>query len=360
MSAQKKRVLICYTKLAHYRIPIFERLAAYYDLTIVHSGERCTSADSCFEEIVLPVRRVGRFHYQTGLWSVIRRNRYEAVIFFLDLAWISIVLSFLFCPGIQRRITWGLWRTGRRIPNLVRLCSALYAHANVFYSVGAAQEFLTLGVPNNKIYVARNTVKVESPYRREGGCRNTLLFVGSFDRRKRNDVAITAFSDIVNLIPSQIKLVFVGDGSDKETARGLARSRNVSDRIEFHPATTDDQTLRLFYSNAIASFSFGQAGLSVLQSLGHGVPFITCRKAVSGGEIENIRHNYNGILCDNDIEGLKTAFVKVCTDCDFVSQLGLNAKEHYHKYCDEYNMVNGFRSAIEGIPQQLPSSVWEE
>ena len=345
-----KRVLICYTKLAHYRIPIFQRLALQYDLTVVHSGSRLTSSNAGFSEIVLPVKRLGRFYYQPGLWSIIREGRFDATIFFLDLAWISILLGFLFCPGAGRRITWGLWRTGCRIADYLRWQAALHADANIFYSYGAASDFLKLGVPASKVWVAMNTVHVECPERDEGSHRDALLFLGSFTTRKRNDVAVRAFCEILDRLPAGIKLVFVGDGPAKQSTQMLAKDLCGSDRVEFHPGTTDPELIRRFYSRAIAAFSFGQAGLSVLQSLGHGVPFITCANAISGGEIENLRHNYNGILCKDDIDDLKEAFLKVCLNPAFACELGRNALLHYKNFCTVEKMVEGFKGAVEGIP----------
>mgnify|MGYP000221110684 CR=1 FL=1 len=346
----RKTLLICYTKLAHYRVPVFERLGLYYDLWVVHSGKQLTPGDAGFKEIILPGTRIGPFFYQPGLWSLIRDGKFDAVIFFLDLAWLSISLSFFLNRGAYKRITWGLWRTGLRIANYVRLRAALHADANVFYSEGAAADFINFGVPADKIWVARNTVYVERPERAEETLRDSLLFIGSFDYRKRNDMAVRAFYDIIGQLPPHIKLVFVGDGPAKRSTQLLARNIDDPGRIEFHPGTTDPSLIRQFYSKAIASFSFGQAGLSVLQSLGHGVPFITCLDAISGGEIENLRHHYNAILCGDDINDLKNAFLKVCLSSDLASKLGQNALEHYKALCTVDRMVAGFRGAIESIP----------
>ena len=62
----------------------------------------------------------------------------------------------------------------------------------------------------------------------------------------------------------------------------------------------DEGQLATLYANSIASVSFGQAGLAVLQSFANSVPLVTKNGAVSGGEIDNIEHGVNGLLIKTD------------------------------------------------------------
>ncbi len=347
-TACRKKVLICYTELLHYRIPLLEALALDYDLTVAHGGTRLSDGEAGFNEIVLPARKLGRFRFQSGLLRLVRSGHFSAEIFFLDVAWVSILLSFVFCPRGCRRVSWGLWRTRRPLANVVRLWAARFASANVFYSDVAAAEFAGLGIPKEKIWVARNTVRVTRPERVEGTDRNTLIFIGSFDPRKQNDVAVKAFHEALEFIPLDVRLVFVGDGVAKKETRELARDLPESDRIKFCSGTIDPETIRRYYSTAIASVSYGQAGLSVLQSLGHGVPFITRRDAISGGEIENLTDDFNSILCESDVDSLRNAFIRVCTDRKLAERLGRNAIKYYKDHCTIECMASGFIGAVEG------------
>jgi glycosyltransferase involved in cell wall biosynthesis len=85
----------------------------------------------------------------------------------------------------------------------------------------------------------------------------------------------------------------------------LVVSLKIQNRVIFKGKITSNKDLIEFYRNAFVSVSFGQAGLSVLQSLGYGVPFITKKNAISGGEITNIIDKYNGFLCEDSVESLK-------------------------------------------------------
>lgn len=346
----KKKLLVCYTELLHYRIDIFNALADRYDLTVVHSGKNIMRSSSGFREVILPARKIGRFIYQPGLWRLVRSGCFHSVVFFSDLAWMSIMLSFVFCPASSRRITWGLWRTENRLANLARYLIARSADANIFYSKGAGDYFGRLGLSPEDIFIARNTFHVEVPERDEVAERDCILFVGSFDARKKNDVTVLAFSNIARRISWPVRLVFVGDGSDKGRIMQMAREQWCADRIEFHTGTTDKAALRTYYSRAICSVSFGQAGLSVLQSFGHGVSFVTRRDAVSGGEIENIIDGYNGVLCDESQVSLEHAMTALCADMSKANELGRNALIFYRQNASISAMVSGFVGAIEGGP----------
>ena len=102
-----------------------------------------------------------------------------------------------------------------------------------------------------------------------------------------------------------------------------------------------------YYAEAIVSVSFGQAGLAVLQSLAYGVPFITKRNAISGGEKTNIKDGFNGYFCEDNSEPLSQKILELCNDIQKARVLGQNAYNYYNEYCTIENMVQVFRDAIE-------------
>lgn len=337
-------MLLIYTEMLAYRVPFFAALGEKVDLTVTHSGSRMTDGNGGFREVVLPQIKFWRFRYQRGLREVIRNGQFDAVVFFMDIAWISTVQAFLALPARMRRVTWGLWRTGRRLPDLFRIWIARKADCNIFYSEGAANDFLSQGVPPDSISVANNTFRVNRPSRNESSHRDCILVVGSFNARKRNDITLAAFVEAVGSAP--VRLVFVGDGPDRDRIQTLARQSRLAGQIEFHPACHDEEVLRGFYDRAICSVSEGQAGLSVLQSFAFGVPFITSRGAISGGEIENIRPRENGCLTDGTQSGLVEALRELIQSPGKVETLGRAALEHYQSRASIERMVGGFSEAI--------------
>ena len=149
-------------------------------------------------------------------------------------------------------------------------------------------------------------------------------------------------------IPPHIILVIIGDGEQREYLEEIANKLELNNRIDFVGKLNDTNKLMDYYKKAIVSVSFGQAGLTVLQSLGYGVPFITKRNAISGGEKSNIKHAYNGFFCEDKQSSLSGYLTLLCNDIEYARVIGKNAFHYYTKYCTMKNMVQGFRDAIEG------------
>lgn len=344
---ERKKVLFCYVDFHHYRVPIWQELAKQYDVTVLHASAPQTDGSE-FREISVPPWKWWRFRYQPGLLREVRSGDYDAVIFLFDVAWISSLLGFFFCPARSRRITWGFWMTGSGLANRARVWFAKRADGNVFYAAGAARDFLKAGVSCRKIWIARNTVLVDPAERAKTPQRDTLLFLGSFNTRKGNDVAIAAFDAACEQIPDHISFVLVGDGPAKAAAEAQAAALPNAHRIKFHPGTLDDDKVRAYYAKALASISFGQAGLSVLHSFGHGVPFVTKQGAISGGESENIITGQTGVVCSPSREGLRDVLVKLCVETDYADTLGCEALGYYSTKASVQAMTAGFAGAVEG------------
>jgi glycosyltransferase involved in cell wall biosynthesis len=346
--ARRQRVLVVYTFLSHYRLALFEHLAARYDLTVLHSGAPLATPRSAFREIVSPVYRFGRrLHVQPTVLRELWRGRYDAVVVFLDVAWPASVLATLLHPSAVRCITWGAWLTGNRPADALRRFLIDRSDASLFYGARSRDAFRRYGcrarliVANNTYHVAQSAMAFEHPV------KDRLLAVGSLHPRKQYDVLLEAFARIAPDVPPSIRLVLVGDGPERGALEALARRLLPSDRVEFAGESTDDAVLREHYARALASISYGQAGLSVLQSLGHGVPFVTRADAVSGGEIDNLHHEVNGLLCDDGERSLEAALRRLCLDVEWARTLGRAARAYYERYATMENMAQGFIDAIE-------------
>jgi len=343
-----EKILIQYNYILHYRKAFFNELAKYYDVTVFHSGNQTLTEDDKYKEVIVPVKKIGPFYFQKGILEAVRSDKYGIVIALFDARWVNTVFS-IFVNKNSKFIWWGAWITKSKIANFIRLFFTKRSDANVFYTNEAKKDFINYGISDDNLYVANNTFDVGKRIKSyENKVKNTILFVGSLDIRKQNDVTIRAFKNIIDDIHQEINLIIIGDGSERGSLEQLTAELKIEKRVFFKGKITDVDELQEYYKKAIVSVSFGQAGLSVLQALGFGVPFLTKKNAISGGEKTNIKHNRNGILCDDNIKSLEEHFKYLCNNINYSRDLGKNAYKYYTDYCTIKNMVQGFLDAIDG------------
>jgi len=111
------------------------------------------------------------------------------------------------------------------------------------------------------------------------------------------------------------------------------------------------EELSKYFSKSLGCFSIDQAGLSVLQSMGRGVPFITFKNAITGGEIFNIKHEVNGLLLDG-VSEIKSVILDMNENPDRYLQMGIKAREYYVENRTVKHMVQGFIDAIDYVTKK--------
>ena len=343
---KNKNILILQNKILHYRKPLFNKLSDLYDITVLHSGLKTITPNDNYKEIVTKCWEIGPFFYQTRVLREIKKAKYDYVILMFDVRWIKNIIALLVYRK-KKFILWGSWLTDNYWADKIKIFFANQDYPSILYSIQAKEQFMYQGVKPDKLFVANNTFHVENREK----CymypvKNRIIFVGSLDKRKQIDVVFKAFSNICNLIPSYVKLTIIGDGDYKIMLIKLRKELKIPSRVEILDKIDDTNQLVQFYREAIVSVSFGQAGLSVLQSFAYGVPFLTKYNAISGGELTNIINEYNGILCQNNIKSLEENLLKICKNTYYASTLGKNSYEYYSSFCTMEKMVTGFLEAL--------------
>lgn len=343
----KKKILIIYNFLLHYRKPLFNFLSKDYDVTVLHSGKQTVSDEDLYNEIIVPIKNIGPFKLQIGLNKEIKNN-YNVIIALFDLSFLYTIYSiFIHCKS-TRFILWGAWFTNSLLANKIRLLLTKKVDASIYYTYQSMQEFVKRGINQDNLYVANNTVDVGKRIKAyENNNKTRILFVGSLDKRKENDILIKAFANIIFEIPEDIVLTIIGDGPEYEKLRYLTKQFKIEKRVIFLGRINEPERLKKYYTESILSVSYGQAGLSVLQAMGFGVPFLTKNNAVSGGEITNIKHGINGLLCTNSIDSLENTLIYATNNIKEMQKMGENAYYYYTKYCTIENYALGFKDAIE-------------
>lgn len=345
---KNKKILILQNVILHYRKALYNELSKKYDVTILHSGKPTVTSNDNYKEIIVRNVKVGPFFIQSNIYKEIDSKKYDAVISMFDLRWINNILTFLIYRKHIKYIWWGAWFTKSKLANSVRLLLTNLAESNILYTESAKKEFIKKGVNEDKLFVANNTFDVGLRIKSfENEIKNTIIFIGSLDKRKQIDILINAYSNIKDKLSNNIKLLIVGDGKEREKLEIQVSELKLNNYVLFLGKVNDLNKLHDIYKTAIVSASFGQAGLSVLQSFGFGVPFITKENAISGGEKTNIIHGENGFFCEDNCESLEIYLIRMINDIEYARKLGKFAFDYYTNYCTIENMAKGIEDAIE-------------
>ena len=342
----KIKVVILQNTLLHYRIPFYELLGQSVELKVVHSGG-ITSNRVKFINKVVPFRKFGPFTFQSRLFREVKSS--DVVIGMMDMHYISIILTFLLCKILNKRFIW--WGGGKgksKFAFKVKTLLASIGDSVIFYSDQTREEFVNVTGESKKYKVANNSVDIGKELSVEEASnsdRKSLIFVGSFDRRKRLDLLIEGYYKYREQLKG-IEMVLVGDGDCFSEIQSSVQNFGLEGSIKLLGRINDPAELSLIYKRCLVSLSYGQAGLSVLQGLGNGVPFITTFNAISGGEISHIRDGINGYLVDDNIDSFYEYVLLIVRNEDVAVKLRLNALAHFRQNCSLENMVASFLSVI--------------
>ena len=145
-----------------------------------------------------------------------------------------------------------------------------------------------------------------------------VLFVGRLEWVKRPDLAVRAMSHV----DRPVRLVIVGDGTQRQRTEALAESLGLADRINFLGSIPEQDVVDL-YKDALAVVyvpydeDYGYVTLEAF--LAH-KPVITAADA--GGPLEFVENGVNGYICPPEHEAVATAINQLAGDRARAASLG--------------------------------------
>jgi glycosyltransferase involved in cell wall biosynthesis len=346
----KPKVLLIQQVIPSYRLPIFNLLAEQVDLTLVYESGAAPK-NALFQTKQVKTTRIPRLGkvYRGGLKRLTRG--YDVVINSIDTPAYAVKRL-----GRLKRKGFGLVHWGIGVSasysstfDAADADASFYelvlreSDACLFYSDYPVQKYATQGWPAEKLFVAPNTVLVERDDTPRA--RDTLLFLGSLYPQKGFDELLEQYALACAEDARVPKLVIIGDGSEKSRIKAWIAEHHLGERITLTGAIFDDAVLGRYFAAAVACVSPNQAGLTVLKSMGCGVPYITRKDAITGGELFNISHGVNGVLYDRP-EELKGILLDLTEHPETYMLYGKNARAHYEANRKPEDMVAGFLVAI--------------
>lgn len=354
MDCNKPKVLILYNRLFHYRVPVWNILAEQCDLTVTYSlGSVPEGIDIRFKTKYLPMKKIGTFYLHK---NSIRRlaKEYDAVIAYGNISWLkfatlpwfnktrviyhTIGVSASYGKGFDEHNEW----------DKVRYFIYSKADALAFYTDYPIKKYEKLGIPRERMFVAPNTVAV-SPIK-EVVERNTLLVIGTLYREKGIQSLLDVYKELRSICKLPL-LNIIGKGPDYDVINKWIQDNNMEDLIVLRGAIYDINEKAIYFAQALACISPKQAGLTVLESMGYGVPFISTKNAITGGELLNVHNGVDGVVMDSETE-LLSVVKDISEHPDKYIAMGEKAKEFYDHNRTPEHMAQGLWDAIQYVTRK--------
>lgn len=350
-----KKVLLIQGRIPHYRVPVFNELAERVDLTLLFSNGDLPEGIK-FKTVHVPVVRLKKISfYKKNLRSL--AQGYDTVIAPLK----AFDLSIRFLPVKPRSYKVIYWSIGvpasydvpydgKSSADNRYLKQIDHSDASLFYSSYPVEKYTKLGVKKEKLFVANNTVQVLAYD--EDVSREDIIFVGSLYRQKRIFELLENYKEAYEERPEIPNLIIVGEGDEYAAVSQWITDNALKDKVFLKGGIYDEEVLLKLFTSAIACISPGQAGLTVLKAMGYGVPFVTTKNAVTGGELFNIENGVNGIVLES-FEGMKDVILDISGNREKFLGMGKNAKVYYEKNRQVSMMADGFEQAINFVCGKL-------
>ncbi len=220
------------------------------------------------------------------------------------------------------------------------------SEANIFYTDTPIKQWEARHQNPKKFFVAHNTVEV-LPTSLSQTNKQYFLFVGTLYKQKGVDVLIDAYNNAFTNSSKRDfpQLLIVGSGTGEQILKQKVNELRLERQIKFLGAIYEESELASLFTQAIICISPNQAGLSVLKSMGYGVPYVTQKNAITGGEILNIENGINGIIYD-DVSELSQILQDASNNRDKYISMGNEAYHYYHTQATPQIMANGVINAV--------------
>lgn len=349
---KKPKIAILQQNLVHYRVPFFNKLVDNgYSVTVFCERNLINSIEVKFSVEIFKSKTLAGFKLQSDLPS--RLKAYDVVVVMYDLRWLTFMRIGL-GPMPFRRVLWGIGLSSAKglgskpVVDWFRIQLSRLSDATVVYSNIAAEKYRRYRSIDAPIYVAPNSidsigyrydpkeVKIE---------KNNIIFIGALSARKRVHELLIAYHEAFLYEKNRPRLSIIGDGPEKSNIQKLINDYKLDEYITMYGEITDEDALCSHFLRSFVMVTPSQAGLSVLKSLSYGVPVITRKNAITGGEIEAIKESITGHFYESRHE-LVNILRLLWNDKAKQELLVINSWDYFWSEHSLEKMVNGMNKAI--------------
>jgi len=170
--------------------------------------------------------------------------------------------------------------------------------------------------------------------------KSYIVSVGRLIPLKRNHDLIYALTKL----DSNVELIFIGEGKEKENLINLAKELDVSKRVHFL-GWVDNPYMYIYHSNILACTSQTESfGNVLVEAMACEVPVVSTK---CGGPEEIIDDEVDGYLVDiGDVESMVEKINLILNNRDIADRLVDNAKEKI-KLFDSASIIKEYKKVLE-------------
>lgn len=347
-----KKLLILQNEISSYNVSTYNEISKSYDLTLGFITKDKSSQECLFKKHHFKTFSLGPFTFVKGIRSFCQG--FDVVCILPNLR----IPSYCIIPFLPHKYRVVSWSIGFRcsyehpyIPERKHVFSDKVfqkilskCNANIFYMEKSKNFWKGTSLNLDNVFIAPNTTDVID-VELNADSKRDFLFVGSLYRGKGLDLLLETFNSFKKSKQSNIKLVIVGGGEMAEELKKYVHENDLSRSVVFTGPIYKEEELSKYFLSSLLCFSPTQAGLSVPKSMGYGVPFVTRKDAITGGELYHITDGVNGVLYSSN-EQLLGIMIDACNNREKYVEMGRNARDYYYSNATVKHMADGAMSAF--------------
>lgn len=366
------RVLIQQPILPPYRLAVFRALSEdpRLDVTFAYGDAH---HDSALQSVMKPeglkvIPLKNHFPlpgqaalYQSGLLEAFREVSPDVLVLAFDPREFGNFAAERAARKAGKKVVW--WGHGIRPRNRFRSLYAKIAKssdATILYYPQGKETLAELGVSQDKMFVAWNSIEVEEiadlgiPY---SAHRETILCVGRMIPEKKVPLLVEGFTYASEKLGLQAKLVIIGEGPDKARVEQLKAQSSVGDRIQILGAMYNQADLAPYFNDAYVAVSTGYVGLSAVHCLAYGVPMLAADDEPHSPEIMALQDGVNSeFFRANSVEDLAQKLVEMKSNPDRLAAYSEAGRAYALSTFSAKGMANNIAEAILYAARQGVSS----
>ncbi|HKO78927.1 MAG TPA: N-acetyl-alpha-D-glucosaminyl L-malate synthase BshA [Chitinophagaceae bacterium] len=169
-----------------------------------------------------------------------------------------------------------------------------------------------------------------------------LLHASNFRKIKRVQDVVKIFHEVHKQLPS--KLLFVGDGPERQMAEELSRSLDVGDDVRFVGKQEQMEDILAIADLFLLTSDYESFGLAALEAMAAGVPVVSTN---AGGLKEIMIQGETGYMADiGDINTMSNYALDILKNDEVLKKFKINAAAHAKKY-DISNIIPVYEKLYE-------------